>query len=456
MRRINRKTERRSKLLDRLQEESWQLELIVSGVVIFLLIGLHPYLGDFASYLSVMMLGSSAFISVFTALWGFVGIAYFALIGMFLFHLALRGMWIGAIGLRSVSGGFDHDYLDFPGRYGKFLRSRLGSFDDYIERLERNASVTFSLAFLLFFAIFSIGLFFSAITLGVLVLTFGKGGYEMGAGLAGGSVWIGIAAGLILTWVLLMTFAGLTYFIDFITFGWVKRRRLFGKLYYPFYRFLGWVTLARLYRPFYYNIIDNPFGKKLVRVYALITLAVTILLGVEITPFANFSYSDNAYGIVSANYYLDNGEGRKHEEGNSRSPSLAGRYAENSYHELFVPLQEQRISSVLRRRFPELRPLTPSGLGFFNRRRLADQKQTRIDSTLNALSSLLRVSINDSLVTDVPWRFYEHPVREQPGLLYDIPVYALPHGEYWVKIESQQVGGDSLYWENLALISFLK
>ena len=149
LRRSNRKAERRSSLLNRLQEESWQLELIVSGVVIFLLLGMYEPANDLGLTVSKTTMGNSALSLIVPTLYSFVFIAYVALIGMFLFHLALRGMWIGAIGLRSVSGGFDYDELNYQPRYQNFLRRRLGSFDDYIMRLERNASVTFSLAFLL-------------------------------------------------------------------------------------------------------------------------------------------------------------------------------------------------------------------------------------------------------------------------------------------------------------------
>lgn len=100
-------------------------------------------------YISKLGLSSSPVIPVISTTYRFLFIAYIAPIGIFLFHLAIRGMWIGAIGLRSVSGDFDYNEMRYPDRFTAFLRKRLGSYDDYIQRLERNASVTFSLAFLL-------------------------------------------------------------------------------------------------------------------------------------------------------------------------------------------------------------------------------------------------------------------------------------------------------------------
>ena len=456
LRRSNRKAERRSSLLNRLQEESWQLELIVSGVVIFLLLGMYEPANDLGLTVSKTTMGNSALSLIVPTLYSFVFIAYVALIGMFLFHLALRGMWIGAIGLRSVSGGFDYDELNYQPRYQNFLRRRLGSFDDYIMRLERNASVTFSLAFLLFFAILSFGLFFLAITGGILLVTLGDGNLDssdknsMSPALFYGTLVFAVC------WVLFLMFGGLLYLIDFLTFGWFKRRRIIGKIYYPVYRFFGWVSLARLYRPFYYNIIDNAFGRRLVRVYAAIAFVGMLLTTIQFTPFPNFAYTFNHHGVVRADQYVDQLDLAEDYSYVFVLPSLGSRYAREDYVELFVPLHEKRQQRILERRFPELRPLTPSSLGMMNRVRSADLEQAQIDSTLEALSSIYRVHLNDSLVRNVPWRFYEHPVRKQPGLLYDIPAYDLPRGEYWVRVEYQYYRNDSTYWRELAVIPFLR
>ena len=456
MSKINLDKKTGSKLLDRLQEESWQLELIVSGIIIFLLLGLHPFTEDLGAYLSRLSLGSSPMVGIFTTVFGFLYIAYLALIGIFLFHLAIRGLWIGAIGLRSVSGDFDHEQLGYIPKYTRFLKRRLGSFDEYITRLERNASVTFSLAFLLFFAIFSIGLFFMAMVGGIFVITLGDGNISGAEQDAMGPVLFTIVIVLIITWLVLLLITGLLYLIDFITFGWFKKRSWFGKVYYPFYRFLGWVTLARLYRPFYYNIIDNRFGRKLVRVYLAATFFGMVLTMIQPTPFANFAYSGNVRGTVNAKQYVDQGVETSMNTLNYRLPSLGSRYATKDYLELFVPLNELEHKRILEYRFPDLQPLSPSSVGFFNRMRLQDLEQSRVDSTLDALTSIYRIQLNDSIVDRPLWRFYEHPDRGQPGLLYDIPVYDLPRGEYWVTTQRQAVRRDSFFWVDIGVISFMR
>jgi len=207
MNELDQKTESLSEQLDRLQEDSWQLELIVSGVVIFLLIGAFTPLSDISKQVAILQMGASLVATVASMFFTFLQLSYLLLVGMFLLHLSIRGVWIGAIGLRSVSGGFDYEELEFQPKFSRFLRKRLGDFDDYIARLERNASITFSLAFLLFFAILSVGLFFVAVILGVFIFT-GPDGQVNAEDMAVGKWWFFTLIALVAFWCLLLDYPG--------------------------------------------------------------------------------------------------------------------------------------------------------------------------------------------------------------------------------------------------------
>lgn len=455
MRRVNRKTEKQSKLLDRLQEDSWQLELIVSGAVIFLLLGGYEPFVEIYDDFGMASLGGSVPVAITIVFLSFLRLSYLLLIGMFLIHLSIRGIWIGAIGLRSVSGDFDYDALDYQPKFSRFLRRRLGNFDDYIEKLEKNASVAFSLTFLLFFAILSVGLFFVALMVGLFLFT-GPDGQINNEDYDYSPWWFYTMVTLTIVWVLFMVLTGFLYFIDFITFGWLKRRRWFQRVYFPFYRFLGWVTFARLYRPIYYNIIDNRFGKRLVGVYLLSALLITIGSSLEMTPFPYFSYAIRKAGVVHPGDYLDSENVNRVANNNDKYPSLGSRFATADYLEVFLPSRSNHYKSVLEKRFPELKPLVSNSVTFGGKDGLQDTPAARIDSTLRALTAVHRLYLNDSLLTDLRWKYYEHPIRKQPGLLCDLPVYGLPRGEYLLRFEGQSIEDDSLYWQEISTISFMR
>jgi hypothetical protein len=257
--------------LDETQQESWQLELI-SGVVIFLMLGAHETIQGLNDRVMVGILTGNELRMLVASAYAILSIAYYALLLTFLLHLILRGLWIGAIGLRSVSGDFEYEVLDYQPRFTNWLQKRMGAFDDYIERLEMQYSLAFSFAFLIFFSAISIGTFIITIA----AITIGTGWLVKLNNTQDPATWqILITAGANL----FMAFIGLIYLIDFSSLGWFKKKKILQKVYFPFYRFMGWVTFARFYRPFYYNLIA-PFGRKLVKRMWIVVLRALIIISI--------------------------------------------------------------------------------------------------------------------------------------------------------------------------------
>ena len=106
-------------ILERLQEESWQLELLISGFAIFLVAGSGEMLWKFLNTLIVLDSGSdempylASFVAVLMGSW------IILLINLIL-HILLRGLWISAIGLRYISGDIDFSELNLAPRFEAF------------------------------------------------------------------------------------------------------------------------------------------------------------------------------------------------------------------------------------------------------------------------------------------------------------------------------------------------
>ena len=117
--------------LETLQQESWQLELLISG---------------FATY-GLFELRNSLLVRIFLINANFsndqllninlliLSVAYFVthifIVNLFT-HIFVRGLWIGALGLRSVSGDIDYNALNYNDIFIKYYQRVIGSFDDYI------------------------------------------------------------------------------------------------------------------------------------------------------------------------------------------------------------------------------------------------------------------------------------------------------------------------------------
>jgi len=99
-----------SEWLEQLQQESWQLELLISGLALFGIWESQNVIVRFDYYIDVFATSDfRPYLSIFRhLLWSSWAIFLLNL----LIHIILRGFWIGAIGLRYVSGDIDFDTLN--------------------------------------------------------------------------------------------------------------------------------------------------------------------------------------------------------------------------------------------------------------------------------------------------------------------------------------------------------
>ncbi len=228
------------RLLDRLQEDSWQLELLVSGFTIF---GLFQAFAPIRDAFQKAVYEGDIFKDVYQVAF----IAIFISIVNLVIHLVLRSLWIGALGIRYISGDLEIEKLNYSKRFTNYLKKKVGSFDNYIEQLEKLSSVIFAISFLLIFYV--AGIF---ILLNIFNYT----------GILNDDDNSFFRIFLTVTQTLLIVGAALTFF-DYLTQGLLKRNCIIANLYFPFYWVFSFLTLSFLYRPLYYNLIDNKFGRRI-------------------------------------------------------------------------------------------------------------------------------------------------------------------------------------------------
>lgn len=431
--------------LDYLQRESWQLELLISGFVVFLLIGGWGPVKDWEYDLNLMMNASKKYYFL-NFIYYTLRTAYLSLLACLLFHVALRGIWIAAIGLRSISGEIDYDRFTYKPRFTNRLRRRTGSFDAYIERLERNCSVAFSIAFLILFcfislatwAIFSI--IIQAIYLWITDTEYIGNGILVGAGAASVFVFV----------------VGVIYMFDFITLGLLKRIPWLNRPYYYLYVFMGWITLARLYRPLYYNLIDNRFGRRLA-----VMLPVAIFVIMTLVSLKQIKYSYFPYFIKDGTVWSDPNN-YDDEDPNLFDQiwraSLSSRYPENNYLRLFLPYRPINDDDELLKVNPALEVSQYAGLKVRGAFSLGERynSDADYDELLRAFEQIHQLSINDTFPVAVSPLFRIHKGRRQPGVEYVIPVHDLPVGRHRLKVQLRYLKNDTLRWTDGYNIYFYK
>ncbi|WP_411768183.1 hypothetical protein [Winogradskyella sp. A3E31] len=247
------------KLLQKLQEESWQLELIISGFAIFGLFSIFDPI-------SVALTAAENDEKIYMVIILMVALVSCAILALnLILHVILRGLWIGALGLRYVSGDIDYDYLNYSPKFTKYLKKRVGSFDRYIARLEDYCSIIFAISFLLIFYV--LALTFTIVCI-ALIANYILDNDNLNKTFR---LWLGIPMMLFITIGMFITF------IDFVTQGWLKKKKWISKIYFPVYWVFSFITLSFLYRPIVYNFLDNKFGKRLS--FLLVPLFILILIG---------------------------------------------------------------------------------------------------------------------------------------------------------------------------------
>ncbi len=272
------------KLLQKLQEESWQLELLISGFAIFGLFTAFPTISESAKEAQN---NQQIYKFVITLV---AQISCAILIFNLLLHVLLRGLWIGALGLRYVSGDIDYESLNYHQKFTKYLKKKVGSFDKYIGTLENYCSVIFAISFLLIFYVLAITLTILSIA---LIANFIINNDHL-------PVWVSKGVGIIL--ILFIIFGMFITFIDFVTLGFLKKKKWISKIYFPIYWVFSFITLSFLYRPLVYNFLDNKFGRRL----SLILVPFYFLILI----FSSLGYQNSNYfsANTSSNDFMANNE----------------------------------------------------------------------------------------------------------------------------------------------------
>ncbi|WP_405413632.1 hypothetical protein [Maribacter sp. Asnod1-A12] len=84
---------------------------------------------------------------------------------------------------------------------------------------------------------------------------------------------------VILTFIFLIS--ALIIFIDFLSQGFLKRKKWTSKIYFPIYWIFSKLTLSFLYRPLAYNFLDNKLGKRISYILLPIYILIVFIASIE-------------------------------------------------------------------------------------------------------------------------------------------------------------------------------
>lgn len=282
--------------LKRTQEGSWEPEILISGIALLALTQVPRLLRQLHYWLEERTAKFYFYTSdIDDLIFDTLTLSTYWLIAGLIFHLTMRSLWVSMVGLSfAFPKGIDFDKLGMQPWFRKRLEP-IANFQQSIIKLENFCSTLYATAFLFVMATLSLCLFLAFLMLAAFALV-----AISPALMAQENVLDNLLGGFAML-------VALPYFIDFITFGSLKRIPWFWRIYrYP-YLFMSAITLAPVYRGIYYGLASNVSRWRNVLVMIVfLFITLWIMLPIATGRFQTPSAYNTNFGIANIDgYYRD-------------------------------------------------------------------------------------------------------------------------------------------------------
>jgi hypothetical protein len=409
------------KLLNKLQQESWQLELLISGFAIF---GLFSTINLIEAPVARSIIDDDRFKTVFLFI---LFISCYILIFNLLIHVILRGLWIGALGLRYISGDIDFKNLKYQDKFDNYLKKKIVSFDKYVATLENYCSIMFAISFLLIFYLISVFIILFVITFILNFVVNNDNLHEITRNIIG---------------YILLTFVGigtLLTLIDFFSQGFLKKKKILAKIYFPFYWIFSYFTLSFLYRPLVYNFLDNKFGKRvslfLVPIYILIFISTS--LKYNASNYLDKNHLNNSIYMNNENYedMLIN------ESDFVKSITIQSKVIKDNYIKVFCVFNGTTENKIFKF-YPKIKPESDergytSQITFSNDLLLINKKDSLTKKYLEVYNEMYTLYV-DSLKYNSDFLITKN-IKNQLGFETYLNIKNIPEGKHLLKLKRKNI-----------------
>jgi hypothetical protein len=366
------KTEKVPKWLKRVQKNSWEIEVLISGGAIFTLLQISELLARQKVFFSE----NAPFVGLDEVL-VFSMLATEGVTFCFILHLLFRGLWTA---LLCVNGSFplgvNREKLRLSDLY--FNKNKSLTLTSEIILLDKISGLIFWAGFA--FVIFVAGL---VITPFVLMAIIG-----------------------LLPWMKIPLFSLLIiYFIDFALSGPLRKNHIAGKFYRPVYLFFNAITLGFLYRKTVQVVFSNVQKTPTIIFLALLFVSTSLLSYLSLfsvlrlpspLDWRRFSGTEmNSDVVYSDVVYLD----RISQDENIRWGAIQSDIIETNYMKVFVNYTATYDNGI------------------------NEQNATSFDA-------IVKIVIDGDTLKNIDWFNQERFKAKQKGILGVIPIHQLAPGKH--------------------------
>ncbi len=398
--------------LQRLKDESWEAELLVSAVAIFTILKSFAVLNWMVTFFIDHLDPSQYFLGYFIVVFGFLAIGILG--AMFSIHFALRAYWVGLVGLNSVFPDYGLEDSAYSPIYTKKILKVLPKISKSIAKIDELCSVIFSAAFA-----FMLIYFFATVFSSIYLLVFN------------------LLKDIVPHWVLFIPAALL---ILLFVFGMLislpanlKKYRANEKIQHLYFLYARWGAIA-MYGPFHKSVLQitmlfgSNFKKKkgLVKMI-IVMLIIGVLFGMTKLINSQYGYLVNTdvaqdKSRVYDYYYKENNTDAQL----LLAPEIQSNIISSNSIALFVPILNHETR------------LMGNHCGLQKKKIISDnaERQQRWKANLECYASHISLSIN-GIPIRVKFLKTDHPKTKQFGLSGFIPLTEIPEGLHTLKITKE-------------------
>ena len=399
---------------------TWELELLISGAVLFALFQIPGVLTSFFAHIEPQTTSGMMTVVFFVQL--YVKAIVYALTASFVVHLIGRAYWVGLVGLHSVfpKGARWENFKSGPVTL-EVYRSRLVSLPEIISKTDNFCSVIFSFAFLLVL-LFAFTVLFAGVC--------GFIAYGI-SHLIGGLRTYDVFLVLVALMVLIPAIASLVDRRLGASLG-PNARGLLRRVIVFAYR----GTVQGVISPIFVPLLTN-VGQRKIRV-----IFFASLFGVLIFVMAERLARSNQLSVNSYEYYGTSGRygvnyrfyenQRSASDVYGRLPSIQSDVVTDPYVKLFIPYMPRLHNEMVAKTCPSLKPIQERGLQFGADTPIPDSLAAPV---LQCLARIHAVTLDVQPRPDLQFRFYEHPESGIKGIIAYIPADSLTRGQHVITVQ---------------------
>lgn len=400
--------------LKQTQNNSWEPEVFISGIVLFGLIQLPERLESLRFFFIREVYSNGNEIDSLVAV--LMTSIQWLIFGLIL-HLFFRGIWIGLVGLSYVfPKGIKNENLNFKGTFKNRVMT-IPNFTDQIILLEKISSSIFSISYFIFMSILG-AYFFVMITLVAPVYFFNTitgidfSEYENNP----------IYDTITSAYAIFILVIGALHLFDFLTLGLLKKNRYIAKFYYPFYLIVSTLTLSPLYRNIYYILISN-FKKWKVITFIVCFIIITfnaIEVNSSKTPLTRQFTQLEMYGSTSQNSIQTDAYANLGQDPKFHRASIQSDIVKDDVLRLFITHTINYEDSI-------------KTLCDYNLKLRSRSKRDSLK--LACMKEFYRISVDDSLYTDIQWFFHYNSSTAHRGIISYLDISNLKRGMHHIDID---------------------